>query len=137
MLSTGLHFASESTGRSKIGFGRTWSESWLATTRHGFATAFLISSPSTADAGGSPFRPAIPIGMASLATVRLGHNDRLSLSQRELSLHVRMIAGLYLGARHWVWNHRTDIDQKERLNWSIMVNRCSTRRDERAECRSA
>jgi hypothetical protein len=31
-----------------------------------------------------------------------------------------MIAGLHLGARHWVWNRRTDVDRKERLNWSIM-----------------
>ena len=59
----------EFAGRSKLGLDEPGRKAGSATTRHGFATAFLISSLSTADAGGSPFRPAIPIGMASLATV--------------------------------------------------------------------
>jgi len=79
-------------GRSKLGLDEPGRKAGSATTRHGFATAFLGSSPATADAGGSPFRPAIRIGMASLATVRLGHNDRRRCHRfdwRELSLRVR------------------------------------------------
>ena len=125
-------------GALKIGFGRTWPESWLGDNPSWVRDRVFDFFPFHGGRGWG-ILSVRPYQLAWQAWRRSAWATMIGCRCQSANYHFtsEMTAGFLLGARHWVWNYQTDVDQKERLNWSIMVNRYSTRRDERAECRSA
>jgi hypothetical protein len=140
------HLPPRNSRGAQNGFGRTWPESWLGDNPSWIRDDVFGFFPFHGGRGWESFPSGHgepgdgPLGRLAHAKNCLGHNHRRRCHRfdwRELSLRVRYHRRPLLECRHSAWNHRTDVDRKDRLNWSIMVNRNSTRRDERAECRSS